>query len=77
MTALERATAATELARRLAFPGLTCRCLTVLGHIWQACGDLKSVGTCRTECLELLSSLFQTDATACEGAGRPRVPHRD
>lgn len=64
VTALEHATAATELARQLANPALTCRCLSVLGQIWQACGDLTSASTCLTECQELLTSLNQPDATA-------------
>jgi predicted ATPase/DNA-binding CsgD family transcriptional regulator len=64
VTALAQAMAATELARQLAIPALTCRCLSVLGHIWQACGDLESAMACLTECLELLSDLNQPDATA-------------
>jgi predicted ATPase/DNA-binding CsgD family transcriptional regulator len=64
VTALAQAMAATELACQLAIPALTCRCLTVLGHIWQACGDLESAMACLTECLELLSGLNQPDATA-------------
>ncbi len=64
VTALRHATAAAELARQHANPALTARCLTILGHIWQACGDLTRASTCLTEGLDLLSNLNQPDATA-------------